>query len=253
MPDSPLPPSEPTAAEPPVASATTPGSAVLVIGACWSAGIALGAQSGLAARSWAWARWRPLWQPCSPGPGRLVDGVGVPALLLAQLRLVLIHDARSPDVLAPLAGAVVVTGRVVDAPIPRGGRVEAVVEVDTVAALQSSDPPMTLGEPRPRVLVRAPTLRASYGDRDRRRAVGWRDRARGRAGRWPICWRAAASSGWSTARRPGAGAGRHEPASAAGRSARPLRSEHPRGLAGAAGLAGGRASCSGRGSGCRLT
>ena len=92
-------------------------------------------------------------------------------------------DAAQPDPLAAHAGPVVVTGRVLDAPVPRGSRVEVVVELDAIGDGESAGALVPLGDARPKVLVRAPFLRASYGDRIETR--GRLARPRSRPG-WPL-------------------------------------------------------------------
>jgi competence protein ComEC len=160
------------------------GSVVLAVGVCWSAGIALGAQAGLSVPVLTMAAVAALAAlALARAPvGRLI-ALGLLALLLGQLRLVLESGVDQFDPLAAHAGPVVVTGRFLDAPIPRGSRVEAVVELDGIVDGESVAAPVPLGDARPRVLVRAPALRASYGDRIEAR--GRLARPRSRPG-WPL-------------------------------------------------------------------
>jgi competence protein ComEC len=162
---------------------------VLVAGVCWSAGVALGAQAGLTPPVLVLAALAALAAAvlARAGPGRLV-ALGLLALLLGQLRLALVAGPPDPDPLADRPGLQIVTGRALDAPIPRGGRMEVAIEVETIAAapLAPSLPPgptTPLDGPRPQVLVRAPNLRVNAGDRIETR--GRLTRPRSRPG-WPL-------------------------------------------------------------------
>lgn len=162
----------------------TLGSAILVVAAGWSTGIALGTQPGLALPAILVAAFvTTVALVLARAPVARLLALGLLALLLGQLRMVLVAGAEHPDPLAGYAGPVVVTGRVLDAPVPRGSRVEVVVELDAIGDGDSAAALVSLGEARPRVLVRAPFLRVSYGDRIETR--GRLARPRSRPG-WPL-------------------------------------------------------------------
>jgi competence protein ComEC len=165
------------------------GGAVLAVGVCWSAGIALGVQAGLTplVLVLAMAATLAATMLARAGLGRLA-ALGLLALLLGQLRLALAAGPPIPDPLADRPGLQIVTGRVLDAPIPRGGRMEVAIEVEAVAAAPlapslAPGPPTSLDGPRPQVLVRAPSLRVNAGDRIEAR--GRLSRPRSRPG-WPL-------------------------------------------------------------------
>jgi competence protein ComEC len=160
------------------------GSAVLVLAIGWSAGIALGAvldltiPMALTAAAAAFVA-----AILAPSPGLRVAALGLMAMLLGQGRLAASIMSQPPDHLATYAGDVVLSGRVVEAPLPRGGRVEVVLDVERVADAHSADRLTALAEPLPRVLLRAPAVQASYGDRIETR--GRLARPRSRPG-WPL-------------------------------------------------------------------
>jgi hypothetical protein len=143
------------------------GSAILLLAGGWSFGITLAGVLDLPPLSAALA-----------GFACLVAGALAPAgrVRLAALALMaaLLGAGWAAWQAAPLtvsgsldrvAGDVVVRGRILDAPTPRGQRAETILLVDAVAA---PDPP---GEFQPidpdtaRVLLRAPALAATYDDR----------------------------------------------------------------------------------------
>ncbi|HZO25918.1 MAG TPA: ComEC/Rec2 family competence protein [Chloroflexota bacterium] len=160
------------------------GSAVLVLAAGWSTGIVAGIYFAL------------------PGPICIVAAVAavgasllaptvLPRLLALALVAFLLGSARVDvgrasavsDPLETFAGDVVISGRVVEAPLARGSRLEAVVEVDAVSRSGTSHLPAWLGDARPRVLLRATYLRATTGDQIETR--GRLSRPRSRPG-WPL-------------------------------------------------------------------
>lgn len=177
------------------------GSAVLVLAAGWSAGVALGPYLALPALFVvAGAVTALAGTALAPSVSLRLLGVGLLALLLGQGRLLLPDNHASPESLAAFAGDVLVRGRVVEAPIPRGGRYEAVVEVEGIAAGNpaTADPPAVrsgteLARPAPafqvpsgppaRLLLRASVLQAEYGDRIE--TWGRLARPRSRPG-WPL-------------------------------------------------------------------
>lgn len=160
------------------------GGAVLLVAIGWAAGVAPGPLPGLSASVLVLAGGAVLVGAllARAGVGRLL-ALAVLALVLGQLRVVLAVDAAPPDALTGHLGLVALTGRVVEAPIPRGGRVEAVLEVEAIGDVESPGERAPLAEPRPRVLLRAPTVRAGYGDRIETR--GRLARPRSRPG-WPF-------------------------------------------------------------------
>lgn len=160
------------------------GSAVLVVAAAWSAGVLLGALLLLSAPVLLVGAAACLGAAvmASSAPVRLL-ALAMMACLLGQARLEVGRHVGSPDPLEAYAGDVVLSGWVVDAPLPRGSRVEAVVEVDAVAVPAASAGLTPLGEPRPRILLRSTFLRAAYGDRVETR--GRLSRPRSRPG-WPL-------------------------------------------------------------------
>jgi competence protein ComEC len=160
------------------------GSAVLALAVGWSVGIAGGwlfLLPGPVSSVAAIAALVAAGLVRSVGPRLLA--LGLAAALLGQARLAVDRAAEPFDPLPPFAGEVILTGRVVEAPLPRGRRVETVVEVDGIASASGSDTVSRLAEPGPRVLLRTATLAAGYGDRVRVR--GRLSRPRSRPG-WPL-------------------------------------------------------------------
>jgi competence protein ComEC len=161
------------------------GGAILLLAGGWSFGITLAGVLDMPPLSAALA-----------GFACLVAGALAPAgrvrLAARTLMAALLGAGWAAWQAAPLtfsgpldrvAGDVVVRGRILDAPTPRGQRAETILLVDAVAA---PDPP---GEFQPidpdtaRVLLRAPALAATYDDRVEVR--GHLARPRSRPG-WPL-------------------------------------------------------------------
>jgi len=184
------------------------GSAALVLAVGWSAGIAAGALFGLPVSVLLVGAVACI-AAAALAPATLLRllALALVAFLLGQARVDVGRDADTLDPLEAYAGDVVLRGRVVEAPLPRGSRLEAVIEVDAVggpdatdstnagpdaeadgavngdARRQATTPSTMLGEPRPRVLLRATYLRAGYGDQVEAR--GRLARPRSRPG-WPL-------------------------------------------------------------------
>jgi competence protein ComEC len=160
------------------------GSAVLVLAAGWSTGIVLGALFPIPGLVLVVAAAATLGAVVlAPSTALRLLALALMALVLGQARMEIGRGAAPPDQLAAYAGEVQIGGRIVEAPLPRGKRVEAVVEVDTIATPASSVSMAPLGDPRPRVLLRSTFLRAGYGDRVETR--GRLARPRSRPG-WPL-------------------------------------------------------------------
>src|SRR5688572_29759959 len=105
------------------------GGAVLVVAGGWSAGIVLGSLVPLPALVLVLAAMAVLGAVLlAPSPQLRLLGLGLMALLLGQVRVELVRSTALADPLPAFAGEVVLSGRIVEAPLPRGGRVEAVVE-----------------------------------------------------------------------------------------------------------------------------
>ena len=142
------------------------GSAAIVLAGGWSAGIVLGALFGpapwivlvpgaLAAMVAAWL---------APGGAVRLLALASVALLLGGVRVAASAGPGEADPLASYAGDAILTGRIVEAPLARGSRIEAVVEVDGIG--RPGDPSIARpDQPHPRVLLRVSYLRATYGDR----------------------------------------------------------------------------------------
>ncbi|MFN8632552.1 MAG: ComEC/Rec2 family competence protein [Chloroflexota bacterium] len=142
------------------------GAGVVVAASCWSVGIALvGIWDVAPAIAVLAALVALLAAGLAPSAGLRLLALGLAALVLGQARGVLTPGASPDDRLAALAGPVVLTGRIVDEPVPRGARVEAAVEVDGISRSGGGVVPASIEAPRPRILLRAPTIRAGYGDR----------------------------------------------------------------------------------------
>ncbi len=160
------------------------GSAILVAAAGWSIGIGLGdlldVPGLLVVLASAAAGCAALLAP--PGLARLL-AIALLAVLLGHGRGALAGEVPDSGLLQPFAGEIVARGRVLDAPIPRGSRVEAVVELDTLVDPRSRAAVATFEEDRPRILLRALAVPASFGDRIEVR--GRLARPRSRPG-WPL-------------------------------------------------------------------
>jgi competence protein ComEC len=105
------------------------------------------------------------------------------ALLIGVARATVGSSNTGGEALAGHSGEVVIVGRVLDAPVSRGSRIELDVAVETVADASAAASPTLLAEPRPRLLVRAATASARYGDRVEAR--GRLAQPRSRPG-WPL-------------------------------------------------------------------
>jgi len=116
------------------------------------------------------------------GPVRLV-ALTLIAALLGVGRVSLAASNAGPDLLAGQSGEVVLVGRVVDGPNQRGSRSELDVEVESVAPATPGATPQVFEAPRPRVLVRAASASARYGERVEAR--GRLTQPRSRPG-WPL-------------------------------------------------------------------
>jgi competence protein ComEC len=157
------------------------GSAILVLAAGWSIGIVLATIApipALALLVGAVASATAVWLAAAP-PLRLA-ALALLACLVGQARVVLSPSPPTHDALAAYAGAVTVRGRLVEAPVQRGNRVEAVVEIERLAHQSDPDLATTFDDDSPRMLVRAMYARAGYGDRIE--AVGRLVRPRSRPG-----------------------------------------------------------------------
>ena len=142
------------------------GSAILVLAGGWSIGIVLATIApipGLALLLGAVAAVVAAWLASTP-PLRLA-ALALVACIFGQARVVLSPSPPTQDALAAYAGAVTVRGRLVEAPVQRGNRVEAVVEIDRLARQTDPADGATFDGGPPRMLVRAMFLRAGYGDR----------------------------------------------------------------------------------------
>lgn len=160
------------------------GSLVLVVAAGWCAGIMAGALfalpsivmlGGLAATAVAAA--------ITPSIAARLLALGLAAFLLGGAWAGPGDKNGTPDPLATYAGAVVLSGRLVEAPMPRGSRFEAVLEVDGAAGVDGPGGLTPIADRRPRVLLRASYLRPGYGDRVE--ITGRLSRPRSRPG-WPL-------------------------------------------------------------------
>ena len=184
------------------------GSAALVLAAAWSAGIAVGTLFALPVVVLLVGALACIGAAVlAPAPLQRLVALALVAFLLGQARLELGRDAAAFDPLEGYSGEVVLRGRVVEAPLPRGTRLESVIEVEAAgdadvttgsdggtdaggtaqadsAARQPGPGTLTaLDEPRPRVLLRAAFIRAGYGDVIETR--GRLSRPRSRPG-WPL-------------------------------------------------------------------
>jgi competence protein ComEC len=160
------------------------GSAVLVLATGWSAGIVLGALLPLPALVAIVAAAATVAAVVlAPSAALRLAALALLACLLGLARTDLGQRFAPTDDLGAYAGEVVLSGRVVEAPLQRGSRVEAVVDVDSIGSPGVSATRELFDHPRPRVLLRATYLRAAYGDRIETR--GRLARPRSRPG-WPL-------------------------------------------------------------------
>ena len=107
------------------------GSAALVLAAAWSAGIAVGTLFGLPVVVLLVGVLACIGAAVlAPAPLQRLVALALVAFLLGQARLELGRDAAALDPLEAYSGEVVLRGRVVEAPLPRGTRLESVIEVE---------------------------------------------------------------------------------------------------------------------------
>jgi competence protein ComEC len=160
------------------------GSSVLVVAAGWCAGIVAGAVLALPSMVLlVGTAATALVAAIAPSAAWRLLALALAACLVGGARAGVGDLSSAPDPLAVHAGDVALRGRLVEAPAPRGGRFEAVVEVDGVAGSDAPGGLTPIDDRRPRVLLRASYLRAGYGDRVE--ITGRLSRPRSRPG-WPL-------------------------------------------------------------------
>jgi competence protein ComEC len=132
----------------------------------WSAGIAAGQLMALSGVAVVLAACAVAGAVALAPSGRLrLLAATVLAIVAGIGRVALASSDAGVDVLAGLTGDVVVVGRVLDAPVQRGTRLDLDVEVESVMPTSPGAVPRSFDSDRPRVLVRAARATAGYGDR----------------------------------------------------------------------------------------
>lgn len=160
------------------------GGGILALAGGWSLGIALGAVLQTPGLIAALAALASLCAAILTPSARVrLLALGLMALLLGQARAAVGAATGGPDPLADHAGEIVVRGRVIDAPVPRGRRAEVALEIEAISPTVTPRAFVPIEGVSPKVLLRAATIPASYGDLVE--APGQLARPRSRPG-WPL-------------------------------------------------------------------